>query len=206
MPTQSEIKIRSLTEADLDQVLAIEQASFPLPWSHDHFAGELEGRHSFPFVAESDDKIAGYVCLMSLFEEAQILDIAVSPEQRGRGIARMLLEHAISVARKQAAEVLALEVRASNVAAITLYEQCGFVRTGLRRNYYEGREDAVLMEKRLSFTALDQGSRRRLGFMSGEIAVPDDFDRMDNGSSLTGGATDSPLPARKDVTSKTVEQ
>jgi ribosomal-protein-alanine N-acetyltransferase len=61
----------------------------------------------------------------------------------------MLMNHAIAVATEKEAEVLALEVRASNVAAITLYEKCGFVRTGLRQKYYEGREDAVLMEKRL---------------------------------------------------------
>lgn len=149
MRTQSEINIRSLTEADIDQVLAIEQASFLLPWSRNHFLSELEARHSFPFVAVSDGNVAGYVCLMSLFEEAQILDIAVASELRGRGIARMLLGHAVSVAREHDAEVLALEVRVSNTAAIALYEQCGFIRTGLRSKYYEGREDAVLMEKRL---------------------------------------------------------
>jgi ribosomal-protein-alanine N-acetyltransferase len=86
---------------------------------------------------------------MSLFEEAQILDIAVDPLQRGRGIARLLMDHAISVARKKAAELLALEVRSTNIAAITLYEQYGFVRSGLRPKYYEGRDDAVLMEKEL---------------------------------------------------------
>ena len=149
MPTPLKIKVRPMTEADLDRVLDIETASFPAPWKREHFVAELEARHSFPYVAESDDGIVGYVCLMSLFEEAQILDIAVDPRQRGRGIARMLLEHAISFAQEKGAEVLALEVRASNNAAITLYENCGFVKTGLRQKYYEGREDAVLMEKRL---------------------------------------------------------
>ena len=86
---------------------------------------------------------------MSLFEEAQILDIVVTPEKRGKGIAMLLMSHAISVAQEKGAEVLALEVRASNIDAITLYEKCGFVQTGVRQKYYEGREDAVLMEKRL---------------------------------------------------------
>lgn len=143
------IKIRPMTSEDVEQVLHIEQASFPLPWTRAHFESELEARHSFPFVAVSDGIVAGYVCMMSLFEEAQILDIAVDPQQRGRGIARMLLDHAIAVAREKEAELLALEVRASNVAAISLYERCGFDRTGLRQKYYEGRDDAVLMEKRL---------------------------------------------------------
>jgi len=138
-----------MSGSDLDAVLAIEQASFTTPWRREHFEHELAAPHSFPFVAEFDGSVAGYVCLMSLFEEAQILDIAVAPEQRGRGLARLLMDHAVSIAREKKAEVLALEVRASNIAAITLYERCGFVRTGIRSKYYEGVDDAVLMEKSL---------------------------------------------------------
>jgi len=149
MPTTLKINIRPMTEADLEQVLAIETASFSVPWSREHFVNELEAHHSFPYIAELGNCAAGYVCLMSLFEEAQILDIAVDHLLRGQGIARMLMDHAISVALEKGAEVLSLEVRASNIAAITLYERCGFLRTGLRQRYYEGRDDAVLMEKRL---------------------------------------------------------
>jgi ribosomal-protein-alanine N-acetyltransferase len=149
MPAQTRLHIRPMTADDLDAVLAIEQESFPTPWRREHFEHELLTPHSFPFVAESNGMIAGYVCLMSLFEEAQILDIAVAPEQRERGMARLLMDHAISVAREKKAEVLALEVRASNIAAITLYERCGFIRTGLRSKYYEGVDDAVLMEMNL---------------------------------------------------------
>ncbi len=138
--------IRPMTETDLDGVLEIEQASFPTPWRREHFLHEIDARHSFPMAAVHDDKIIGYVVLMSLFEEAQILDVAVAPDQRGRGVARRLMERAIQVAMGQGAEALALEVRASNTAAITLYERLGFVRTGTRRGYYEGTEDAVLME------------------------------------------------------------
>jgi len=149
MPNQINIKVRPMTEADLDRVLAIETASFSAPWTRDHFVNELKTGHSFPYVAVVSDVVVGYLCLLVLFEEAQILDIAVDPNQRGRGIARMLMDHAISVARENAAELLSLEVRISNVAAITLYDRCGFVRTGLRQKYYEGREDAILMEKRV---------------------------------------------------------
>lgn len=143
------IIIRTMSESDLDTVLAIEQASFSAPWRREHFLHELAAPHSFPFVAEADRVVAGYVCLQSLFEEAQILDIAVDPRQRGLGIARQLMEHAFGVAHEQGAEFMALEVRASNIPAITLYERLGFVRTGLRQGYYEGKEDAVLMERSL---------------------------------------------------------
>jgi len=141
--------IRPMAADDLDAVLTIEQASYPTPWRWEHFEHELSAPYSFPFVAESNGTIVGYVCLMSLFEDAQILDIVVAPEQRGRGVARMLMDQAISVALEKDAEVLALEVRASNIAAITFYERCGFVRTGIRSKYYEGVDDAVLMEMSL---------------------------------------------------------
>jgi ribosomal-protein-alanine N-acetyltransferase len=84
---------------------------------------------------------------MSLFEEAQILNIAVAPDRRGRGVARLLMEQAFSRAREEGAEFVALEVRASNNSAIALYEQFGFKQVGIRARYYDGTEDALLMEK-----------------------------------------------------------
>lgn len=150
MSVPPETIIRPMAATDLDAVLAIERASFPQPWKREHFEHEMAAPHSFPFVAECNGTVAGYVCLMSLFEEAQILDIAIDPTVRGRGIARLLMDHATRVAREKGAEVLALEVRSTNEAAIILYERCGFVRTGIRQKYYEGRDDAVLMELRLA--------------------------------------------------------
>jgi len=152
MPPPTEPDIRPMTAADLDEVLVIEQASFRTPWKREHFESELSGRHSFPFVAAAGGRVVGYVCLMSLFEEAQILDIAVAPDQRGRGIARSLLEHACAVARTKQAEYMALEVRESSHAAIALYLRSGFRRTGVRPAYYEATEDAILMEKNLKET------------------------------------------------------
>lgn len=138
--------IRPMSEADLNAVLQIEQSSFPLPWKREHFLHEIEVAHSFPFVAESAGEIAGYVCLMSLFEEAQILDIAVALEQRGRGVGRLLMEKAFAVAREKGAEIMSLEVRESGAAAIGLYQSLGFKQVGIRANYYESKENAVLME------------------------------------------------------------
>ena len=152
MPLLTKPDIRPMSSADLDQVLAIEQASFRNPWKREHFESELSGRYSFPFVAEIDGKIVGYVCLMSLFEEAQILDIAVNPDQRGRGVGLELMARAEGLAREKQAEILTLEVRASSAPAISLYERCGFRRTGIRTRYYDAGEDAVLMEKNLKET------------------------------------------------------
>lgn len=138
-----------MAEADLETVLAIEGASFPNPWRREHFLHELSAQFSFPFVAVCNGTVAGYVCLMSIFEEAQILDIAVDIGHRGQGIALSLMERAMATAKEQGAEVLALEVRVSNLPAIALYERLGFSRCGIRPRYYDGVEDALLMEKML---------------------------------------------------------
>jgi ribosomal-protein-alanine N-acetyltransferase len=141
--------LRPMIEEDLHDVMAIESASYSTPWSYEHFQDEITARYSWPYVAVEDGSVIGYVCLMSLFEEAQILNVAVSPGHRGRGIARMLLEKAFRQSLEQGAEVMALEVRASNSSAISLYEQLGFKRVGIRAGYYESKEDAILMEKLL---------------------------------------------------------
>ncbi|MGB9082805.1 MAG: ribosomal protein S18-alanine N-acetyltransferase [Desulfuromonadaceae bacterium] len=137
-----------MTEDDLASVLAIETASYSTPWNPEHFRNEISSPFSWPLVAV-EDEVVGYVCLMSLFEEAQILNIAVMPGKRGRGIARILLEQAFSLALEKGAEIIALEVRASNRSAISLYQQLGFRRVGIRARYYDSVEDAILMEKTL---------------------------------------------------------
>ena len=147
MPEPERITIRPMIEPDLDAVLAIEQASFPLPWKRDHFLHEIAAPHSYPFAAVCSGVVAGYVCLTALFEEAQILDIAVAPDRRGKGVALALMEAAVALALEKGAEILALEVRSTNLAAIALYEGLGFRRCGTRLKYYEGCDDAVLMEK-----------------------------------------------------------
>ena len=135
--------------ADIDAVMTIERASFTAPWKREHFQHEIDAPHSFPLVALLEGRLVGYICLMSLFEEAQILDIAVAPDRRGKGVAAALMESAIALAVEKGAETLALEVRSTNVSAITLYERFGFSRCGLRAGYYEGIDDALLMEKHL---------------------------------------------------------
>lgn len=139
-----------MTRLDLDGVLVIEHASFSSPWKREHFLQEIHSHLSFPFVAVCEGTVIGYVCMMSLFEEAQIMDIAVAPEHRGSGVGRMLVDQAIVVAREKGAERLVLEVRRSNVSAIKLYERFGFVEYFVRKGYYEGKEDALLMEKALA--------------------------------------------------------
>jgi len=145
-PSSLDILVRPMTGADLDQVLAIEQQSFPLPWTSEHFRDELASPHAFPLVAVADGEIAGYLCLTQVLDEGEILDVAVAGEFRGRGIGRLLVTEAFRRFRERGAARVFLEVRVSNVAAITLYRSMGFQESGRRKRYYENGEDALLMD------------------------------------------------------------
>ena len=136
-------------EADLDQVLTIEQACFPRGWNRSHFQAELASDRATCVVAELDGMIVGYLCLTVLLDEAEILDVAVAPDQQGRGIGAQLVQWACDEAAHRGAHLLLLEVRATSQPAIALYERFGFQRTGLRKAYYEDNIDAVLMDKKL---------------------------------------------------------
>jgi len=142
-----EIAIRTMAEADLDEVLAIENDSFPLPWNRDHFLDELKSGYAFPLVAiEQEEAIVGYICPRLLLEEGHILNVAVRRDFRGRGVARLLVERVLDECRAGGGTVVFLEVRHSNKVAIDLYRKIGFFATGRRRKYYENGEDAILME------------------------------------------------------------
>jgi len=143
------LAIWPMQEADIEQIIQIESASFPRPWTRDHFFQELRSPHAFPLVAlVPDHLVAGYICPMQLLDEGHILDVAVHPDFRGMGIGRLLVEKVLDECQKRGAEFVSLEVRPSNTSAISLYERLGFAVTGLRKRYYENNEDAVLMEYR----------------------------------------------------------
>lgn len=155
------LTIRPMTGADLDTVLAIEQACFARPWNREHFAAELVSSRSVPVVAELDGTVAGYLCLTVLLDEAEVLDVAVDPAQQRRGVGAALMAWACREALQRGAHRLFLEVRVTGVAAIALYERFGFVRQGLRKGYYEQGTDALLMEKNLLEEDTDVCSSRR---------------------------------------------
>ena len=144
------IPIRPMTEADLDAVLAIEQACFPRAWTRQHFLNELASPHATVMVAEQDGRVAGYVCLSIIIDEAEILDVAVDPELQRSGIGATLVGWACDEARQRGARLLRLEVRVTSVPAIALYQRFGFVQSGLRKAYYENGIDAVLMDLNLA--------------------------------------------------------
>jgi ribosomal-protein-alanine N-acetyltransferase len=147
MPVLAGVNLRPFIESDLPQVLEIEQASFPLPWKEEFFLKELYHPHSWFWVAEKEGSIVGYLCGWFVADEGEILKIAVHPAYRRCGLGKFLLDEIIAVACQREVQTLHLEVRVSNTEAMTLYKLCGFQETGMRRQYYENGEDALLMKR-----------------------------------------------------------
>lgn len=140
--------LRRMTEADLDAVMAIEEASFASPWSRTGFENELTKEYGAPLVAETGGEIVGYLIRWMIVDEVHIANIAVHPEYRRRGIARAMMEDSLS--RTEGFRWVGLEVRDGNEAALGLYEALGFRRLGVREKYYEQENaDAILMIKEL---------------------------------------------------------
>lgn len=137
--------IRPMTVADLPAVHALESASQPSPWTLQHFAEELDNPCSHIDLCWRDGVLAGFICAWLVAGEVQIQNVATAPACRRQGVAARLL--AVVLRRSQAAgmESAWLEVRASNAAAIALYERFGFRTVARRPHYYADGEDALIM-------------------------------------------------------------
>ncbi|OFZ78631.1 MAG: ribosomal-protein-alanine N-acetyltransferase, partial [Bdellovibrionales bacterium RIFOXYD1_FULL_44_7] len=112
------------------------------------FKAELEKPYSRFLVLtddETDKQILGYIVFWLLFDECQVLTLAVDPESRGRGYAKLLIRQAIKEAVKKDVRKITLEVRKSNLPAINLYQQFGFVVSRVLKSFYSNGEDAYLM-------------------------------------------------------------
>lgn len=146
-----EIKITILGPEDLEEILAIEQASFKDPWTGEMFLFEL-GEDKFTRVLGAKTKtdppqLVGYICTLAVADEININNIAVHPRYRRRGIAKRLLLHALNWAKSRGAKKVFLEVRPSNEAALKFYESLNFKRLGVRKRYYADGEDAWVLNK-----------------------------------------------------------
>ncbi|MBI1734908.1 MAG: ribosomal protein S18-alanine N-acetyltransferase [Candidatus Rokubacteria bacterium] len=148
---------------DLDEVVAIERASFTLPWSRGAFLYEMEqNRVARCFVVREDARVVGYVCVWEIGDEVHITNIAVHPDCRQRGIGRMLLSTVLDDARGRRLRIVGLEVRPSNREALPLYESFGFKVVGRRKGYYyDTGEDALVMELKLEEATADGGGGNR---------------------------------------------
>jgi [ribosomal protein S18]-alanine N-acetyltransferase len=140
------IDIRKLALDDLTAVEAIEQRAYPTPWSRSMFASELAKPTSICLGAFEGEELVGYVINSRYVDAWHVMNVAVDPEHRGRGIATALLERLFVLTREDERRGYTLEVRVSNEDAIRLYEKLGFEARGTRRGYYtDNREDALIM-------------------------------------------------------------
>ena len=140
-----------MQSSHISEIAALEAATFSLPWDEASIRAELENPLALWLVAEGErGTVLGYVGSQSCFEDADILNVAVVPAARRRGIAAALMTELEARLAPKGVERITLEVRASNLPAIRLYEGLGYGQVGLRKNYYEKpREDALILQKSL---------------------------------------------------------
>jgi ribosomal-protein-alanine N-acetyltransferase len=143
--TPEPLEIRRLSYADLPQVIAIERRAFPTPWSLAMFVLELSKPSGICLAALRSGQIVGYLVCSRYETVWHLMNVAVDDRLRRERIASALLEHLFAQADGPG-EQYTLEVRASNAAAMALYEGFGFRHAGMRRGYYhDNQEDAVIM-------------------------------------------------------------
>ena len=142
------MKIIPMHESHVAQVAALEKQCFSDPWSENSVASELENPLSLRLIAEEDGAVCGYVGSQTVLDETDMMNIAVHPDCRRKGIAAALITELVSRLKARGSRVLRLEVRESNFSAIALYEALGFTQLGLRQNYYRNpKENALILGK-----------------------------------------------------------
>jgi ribosomal-protein-alanine N-acetyltransferase len=143
-----DVELRKLQLRDLNAIEAIERESYPTPWSRSMFAGELAKPSSLSLGAfeRGGGPLVGYLVISRYVDAWHVMNLAVAPAHRRRGIAKALLDRLFEVTAGDERRGYTLEVRVSNEGAIKLYEEMGFVARGVRRGYYtDNREDALIM-------------------------------------------------------------
>ncbi|TCB37580.1 ribosomal-protein-alanine N-acetyltransferase [Acinetobacter sp. ANC 4910] len=140
--------IRLMQQADVNAVVQIEKLVQSHPWTLNQFQDAVNGYQST--VIEQAGQVVGFCILQPVLDEANLLLMAIDPNQQGKGLGYRLLDESIALLKNQPVQIF-LEVRESNQAAIALYEKSGFHQIDLRKNYYPspngGREHAIIMVK-----------------------------------------------------------
>ena len=141
--------ITKMTENHVAQIAELEKICFgSAAWSEKSVASELENPLSLWLVAEDDGKVLGYVGSQTVLDETDMMNIAVHPNHRRKGIADSLVEALIRSLKEAGSHQLTLEVRVSNAPARSLYDELGFSEIGIRKRYYQNpKEDALILRK-----------------------------------------------------------
>jgi len=124
----------------------IEQQCFSMPWSEASIRYEILQKHSISFVAIDDNEIIGHIYMRHIINEGHIINLATKNSHRKQGIGSLLVNRLVQVAREREMIGLTLEVRESNIAAISLYKKHGFIVEGIRKDYYSNpTENGLIM-------------------------------------------------------------
>lgn len=141
--------VREMTYNDIASVADVDRAAFSDAWKDDSFADELKKDYSHYFVAETDGEIMSYAGIWCIYETAELIRIATSPNHQKKGVAKELMQAILECAKNCGCERMMLEVRKSNIPAQKLYKKFGFNEISIRKGYYNG-EDAVIMEAKFT--------------------------------------------------------
>ena len=149
----SKITISKMTSDDLQEIYAIEEESFPIPWEDEMFEKELSNMLATYLVAKTDSKVVGFIGAWFILDECQITNIAVDKNYRRQGIASKLVTELLKECKKHGTTYIMLEVRTNNISAQKLYSKLGFADECIRKNYYKNpdgtRDDALIMSQSL---------------------------------------------------------
>lgn len=140
--------IETMNAAHVAQIAQLEKICFSDPWSEKSVASELNNPLALWLTAVEGERVTGYIGSQTVMDETDMMNVAVHPDFRRRGIAEALVNELVARLKSRESRSLTLEVRASNLSAITLYEKLGFSQIGRRKNYYRNpREDALILRK-----------------------------------------------------------
>lgn len=144
-----DLKIEKLTLDDLNNIKNILISDFDDFWNYDILEEELKCENSYFMVTKSNDEIVGFAGLKVIVDEADIMNIVVKKSYRHNGIGSVLLENLISYAKSLDLNTVTLEVNEHNLSAIKLYDKFNFDHIGIRKKYYNGESDAIIMSKKI---------------------------------------------------------
>jgi ribosomal-protein-alanine N-acetyltransferase len=143
--------IQRMIPEDLEEILSIETSSSLTPWSKNMFLNELENRLSHCFVIKTKalphPALIGFICFRNVTGESELLNIGVHPDYRQMGVGKALMEFYITFCSQMGIKRYYLEVNSSNRSAIRLYQHFSYHSSGLRKKFYQGKFDALLMTK-----------------------------------------------------------
>lgn len=140
--------VRKMTREDIPFTAEIEKECFSSPWSAEGLQSELSNPSAEFYVLETEGTVAAYMGMHIVLDECYIANVAVKKAFRKKGFGKALVENALSVAAEKGCSFITLEVRVSNLAAVSLYEKCGFLCLGERKNFYsQPTENALIMTK-----------------------------------------------------------